>query len=198
MKTKPCLFSSDRTKKSCAKCHGMFPLSAFHVIRKTGKLRPYCRPCQKAISSEVYEKNKPYYAEINKKARRDPQKAKEQRERGRKWYFKTNYGLTLEKAADLEEMQGKKCAICEVPFAEIPSYQKHIDHDHVDGTIRGVLCHHCNQVIGQARDNVEVLQKAITYLSNHAAFRRKHPEILHYMPRTSFNKNLFSKKDVLS
>jgi hypothetical protein len=40
----------------------------------------------------------------------------------------------------------------------------HVDHDHVTGKVRGLLCHHCNVGIGSLGDSVEVLSKAISYL----------------------------------
>lgn len=48
-----------------------------------------------------------------------------------------------------------------------------IDHDHAccpgisscGGCIRGLLCSHCNKVLGLANDNVVTLQKMINYLS---------------------------------
>jgi hypothetical protein len=40
-----------------------------------------------------------------------------------------------------------------------------LDHDHKTGDFRGWLCRNCNQGIGKLGDNIEGLQKAISYLS---------------------------------
>lgn len=40
----------------------------------------------------------------------------------------------------------------------------HVDHCHNSSEYRGLLCGPCNKGLGQFRDNVEVMRKAITYL----------------------------------
>lgn len=53
---------------------------------------------------------------------------------------------------------------------EVSFESKHIiDHCHTTGKIRGLLCTNCNNMLGKAKDNVEVLKKAISYLeqTNH-------------------------------
>ncbi len=44
-----------------------------------------------------------------------------------------------------------------------------VDHDHKTGAWRGVLCHHCNIMLGGARDRLDVLEAAMKYLTDHAA-----------------------------
>ena len=39
-----------------------------------------------------------------------------------------------------------------------------VDHNHETGAIRGLLCTNCNTGIGNLRDNIDLLQKAIQYL----------------------------------
>jgi len=39
-----------------------------------------------------------------------------------------------------------------------------VDHCHVSGKIRGLLCFHCNSSLGKMKDSVEILQNAIDYL----------------------------------
>lgn len=57
------------------------------------------------------------------------------------------------------------CAICKVSFDSLGSKQIHVDHCHVSNKVRGVLCHHCNSMLGYARDNQDVLQEAVRYLN---------------------------------
>lgn len=60
--------------------------------------------------------------------------------------------------------QGNACTICSKDLTEYDSKQIHIDHCHVSGMFRGILCHHCNTGLGLFRDNSLLLQQAIRYL----------------------------------
>lgn len=72
--------------------------------------------------------------------------------------FLRPYGLTEAQLADLVARQGGRCAICrDAPAA-------HVDHDHVGGHVRGVLCFSCNAALGQFRDRVDVLRAAAAYV----------------------------------
>ena len=69
-------------------------------------------------------------------------------------------GFTPERYASSLESQNNKCAICKCEFLRTP----HADHDHRSGQQRGLLCTHCNSVIGFAKENIVVLEGAIEYL----------------------------------
>jgi hypothetical protein len=72
------------------------------------------------------------------------------------------YGLTvLDYEAMLEE-QGNRCAIC----GECPDEGKklHIDHDHLRGNVRALLCSHCNHALGMIRENPEIADALGRYL----------------------------------
>jgi hypothetical protein len=45
----------------------------------------------------------------------------------------------------------------------------HVDHHHVTGKIRGVLCFTCNVALGQLKDDVTLFRKAIDYLEANGA-----------------------------
>ena len=61
------------------------------------------------------------------------------------------------------EDQGGKCAICS---KTTPGGRGnwHIDHDHVTGEIRGLLCTKCNLMLGYADDDPEKLLLGVNYL----------------------------------
>ncbi len=42
-----------------------------------------------------------------------------------------------------------------------------VDHNHLTGQTRGLLCSFCNALIGYAKDSTEILQSAIEYLKSH-------------------------------
>jgi hypothetical protein len=41
-----------------------------------------------------------------------------------------------------------------------------VDHDHTTKKVRGLLCRHCNLLLGYCEENVLVLQRAINYLNS--------------------------------
>ena len=66
------------------------------------------------------------------------------------------YGLTLEKATEIEDQ--KKCDICN------EEKELHVDHCHTTNKFRGMLCNSCNNGLGRFRDNIEYLKEATKYL----------------------------------
>lgn len=73
------------------------------------------------------------------------------------------YNLTGEGISALLGAQGEKCAIC---FRSI-TVRFHVDHDHVTGKVRGLLCRHCNIAIGLLQDSSTVVSSAAAYLGRH-------------------------------
>lgn len=79
------------------------------------------------------------------------------------------YGITQEQYDEMVERQGGVCAICRNP----PSRAFDIDHDHAccpgetscGNCVRGLLCFNCNSAIGKFKEDVETLQRAVTYLT---------------------------------
>lgn len=63
------------------------------------------------------------------------------------------------------------CDICGNTISTKIKKGYHIDHNHVTGKVRGILCAHCNQGLGHFRDNILFLENAINYLKgeNNAA-----------------------------
>ena len=77
--------------------------------------------------------------------------------------------MSLEDFDQMLEEQGGVCAICSESrwdAARNPE-QPSVDHDHVTGKVRGLLCKHCNLILGYARDEAVILAKAIEYLDLH-------------------------------
>lgn len=58
------------------------------------------------------------------------------------------YNISPEQRAEMEAEQDYACAICGLP--PLPGERRlAIDHDHTDGLIRGLLCNHCNHLLGK-------------------------------------------------
>src|SRR5579859_1589372 len=76
------------------------------------------------------------------------------------------YGITAAQKAELLASQGGRCAICATDTPSGLGWA--VDHCHSTNVIRGILCPHCNTMLGYARDNIQTLQAAIVYLSRGA------------------------------
>ena len=59
-------------------------------------------------------------------------------------YVQQTYGLKPGEYAAMLELQGYCCAICS---SKSPSKRLAVDHDHVSGEPRGLLCRSCNYVL---------------------------------------------------
>jgi hypothetical protein len=78
--------------------------------------------------------------------------------------LRCKYGITPEQFDELFEAQGRVCAICKTGVATKNGW--HIDHCHETKRVRGLLCHRCNLMLGNARDSVVFLAEAISYLKS--------------------------------
>lgn len=89
------------------------------------------------------------------------------------------YGLTQEAYDALFASQGKRCAICKTD--KFNGVGPCVDHDHLTGKVRGILCVSCNSILGHAKDNVFALKAAIDYLRKANVFlEREMPEKLRH------------------
>lgn len=72
------------------------------------------------------------------------------------------YGLTEESYQQLLTKQGNVCGICGNDNNNGRDW--HVDHCHNSNKVRGILCHHCNLLLGNAKDDITTLHFAISYL----------------------------------
>lgn len=86
----------------------------------------------------------------------------------------SDYGITAETYQAMMEVQGGKCAICQSQTSRTDwrSGKVHalsVDHDHVTGKIRALLCDNCNRGLGLFGDSTDTVLAAATYLKHHKA-----------------------------
>lgn len=58
----------------------------------------------------------------------------------------TRYSITKEERAERFAKQKGKCLLC-------PRLATDLDHNHATGTVRGFLCHGCNTMLGNVRED---------------------------------------------
>jgi hypothetical protein len=83
--------------------------------------------------------------------------------RFRSYWLLKKYGITITEYDSLFSSQNNFCAIC--GSSQKPEQRTFaVDHNHKTKTIRGILCSNCNRLLGMVRENVNTLNKAISYL----------------------------------
>ena len=127
----------------------------FHAKRKALK---------DADKIKVYKSE---YHEKHKERLRAEQKRRYQLNKDKVWEdnLSKTFGMTLQEYNHILAYQGGRCGICQcLPEEETRKFA--VDHCHVTGKIRGILCRGCNVGIGNLKDDVEVVQAALAYLKN--------------------------------
>jgi hypothetical protein len=156
--------------------------ASFTYVKTTGPRRMYCSERCKANAGDIMRKDR-HTARVRQcdcgstdvpkvgKAICKPC-CKEQRTRtdyNRKRRLSL-YGLSGTSFDELLTEQRGHCAIC---ATEDPGPRGwHIDHDHAccpgigscGACVRGLLCHRCNLMLGNAKDSIETLERAVKYL----------------------------------
>lgn len=82
-----------------------------------------------------------------------------------------NYGVTLKEYDEMFAKQNGLCFICgnpEITRTKGGQIRRlSIDHDHVTGKVRNLLCDACNRGIGNFHDNIIAMERAIQYIKDH-------------------------------
>ncbi len=144
----------DNPAKRCNRCNLVVPLSNFR--RDARSCHGYvkrCKDCDRKIRHEIDKKHSP----------------KRPKGRQRKSWLKRRFGITESDYNEILAGQGGVCAICKRTPDSLPVRRGRIgfldvDHCHVTGKIRGILCYLCNQGLGHLKDDPELLRVAISYL----------------------------------
>lgn len=153
----------DPRVKKCSKCKRIKLRLAFSPQagnRLICGLASQCKPCK----SKTQSASNARHAEARRQQR---ESVKEQtRKRQREWDWKRQYGIT---EADYHAMlaeQGGGCGICGATNPGSKTWQVFcVDHDHITGKVRGLLCLRCNSKLGMLGDDLNtVLANLSPYL----------------------------------
>ena len=138
--------------KPCSKCGKLRPLSEFYKdgSKATGlyRIRSECKCC-----SRLRYRNKP---ELRRMIR--------QRHRLRRYF-----GLTIDEYNAMHTAQAGICAICGEKETAVSGKVRTVrrlavDHNHVTGEVRDLLCARCNTWLGVLELHPELVEKMTAYL----------------------------------
>lgn len=138
------------TTKRCRVCERGLPSAEFRLARsKRDGLADECRACFSEIGREKHAAR----TTVERRAR-----------------CLAQFGLTPESYDALLAEQRGLCAICRTsePGGRWNS-RFAVDHDHATGLVRGLLCSHCNVMLGNAKDDPVRLRAAAAYLEEGAS-----------------------------
>lgn len=93
----------------------------------------------------------------------DQDSRKKRSEKARWARIKKEYGLSELDVTQMLHAQNFQCAICEIDIKT----NYHIDHCHLTGKVRNILCQKCNQAIGLLNENELLFLKAANYIRTH-------------------------------
>ena len=141
---------SNPINKTCSRCHHTKATTAFSGRRKNG-LAGWCKQCINQYSKDRRQDPKVRDV-ILKKDRSRPK-----RPYSRHSHLAREYGLSVDEFNGMVAKQGGMCAICNKPL-------QCVDHCHLTGVVRGLLCKRCNTGIGMLDDNPSLLMRAAEYL----------------------------------
>jgi hypothetical protein len=155
-------------EKRCGKCGRTKPISEFHRDRRNSTgFYTWCKECTKS----KYADNRISIRKRVQGRRADPKFREREYAYNRTLYrdnfnnyresrLRSSYGINMATYDTMLDRQGGVCAICRRPGKR----RLCVDHCHTSKAVRGILCANCNAVLGMAKDSIDVLKSAITYL----------------------------------
>lgn len=113
-----------------------------------------CKICNRLrIKASTAKYSPEKLAEIDERRKSDPYKSAT---------LMRAFGIDLEFYNHLLSQQENRCAICTNDFTGSDFPQ--VDHDHITGRVRGLLCRTCNMGLGMFKDDITKLEQATNYL----------------------------------
>lgn len=155
--------------KVCTKCGEDKHLLSYYAHRGTKDGRTtYCRECQKAATRAWNAANAEKMRVRNAAYRAVPKNQLRTAQNMRSSWLRL-YGLTVDGYEAMLRAQDGVCAICLKPerFIDARTGEPRrlaVDHDHVTGRVRGLLCGRCNRTLGHMDEDVDSLIRAADYL----------------------------------
>lgn len=127
--------------------------------------KDFCRPCwdEDTAAGTILHAQRPIVSNSGTRCATHWREEKKRRKAAtHEKYVQSTYGLLEGEYDRLYRLQSGVCAICK--RATGATRKLSVDHDHSTGTVRGLLCRPCNDMLGHARDSDLFFYRAAGYL----------------------------------
>jgi hypothetical protein len=143
------------------------------LLRRVDITKPKtCRDCKLLLPAEKFQTFKPKHSPYPYKKSRCRrcaykylQSYRKRTGKGRLYHLKSKFNISSITYNQMLISQSNACRICGTTKSN--NYKNRnlsVDHCHVTGAVRGLLCNACNSGLGYFKDNCSLLETAIKYL----------------------------------
>lgn len=136
------------TMKVCTRCGKEKAIEEYNYSSEKGKKINTCKECR-----------------VDQKRERDRLDPYEKKRRTRNSNLKRKFGITIDEYDEMLFEQGGECFIC--GEKQNGNKELSVDHDHVTGKIRSLLCSRCNTFVGYVESNPNLLSKVMDYIKSY-------------------------------
>ncbi len=193
----------DEHSKNCNSCR--LVANNAYSLKKSGKLPRYaevqkllekaynngnfvCNVCEQEKPLECFgshnHANKYNTSRVCKECNREVNKFSK---------YKKAYNISQERFIEMLNEQNYKCKICHSDIKYLSRTENKyksacIDHCHVTGEVRGLLCSNCNRGLGLLKDDESIILRAYKYLVQYKSDKLlEKPEEVNQQPIISLN-----------
>lgn len=120
------------------------------------------RPFKNGIARRTQEEIRAYDRQRNK----TPERIRWMRQKD----LRRNFGMSVDDYQRMLDRQGGLCAICKMPESHVRNgkvKELSVDHDHITGKVRELLCAECNHALGKVRESEKILLSMLEYIRRH-------------------------------
>ena len=146
----------------CENCKNNRPLFLFRMKEKIMNIEvtyPLCEDCEETVIDDKDWRRKTITRIINENS---DLKNKHKIDRSKC----TKYNMTIGDLLVMKESQKGKCKICNKSEEEL-NEALYIDHCHISGKVRHLLCRFCNSALGFAKDDPTIIQNMLNYINEY-------------------------------
>lgn len=141
--------STSLDSRICKRCGTNKPITSFTKNKQSKDgYRIICKDCDAPRLRAWRQSAGKLY--IKRKARQD--------------HVQKQYGLDSHEYGILLNACDRKCEICGTFEADTSYGTLYVDHSHSSNKVRGMLCQACNTGLGNFKDDIKLLLKAVSYL----------------------------------